>query len=381
MIKPVIINCQKLPFEKTLGVANYILNLSKALSSHCKVIFAVPSLERFFQTEASKIIGEFANSVVEINEIKNSEFASNCLELLPHHFQESLFGGTCIQICHDFHVYDIGWKYGNAVGRMREELKQNMVNADAVMCHFPRTYYEMEGILGITKKSLFLTESPLLFDPRGSVEKPPKSDITTLLYPAQFQEHKNHKMLIRGLSLALRQHSNVKIVCTGTPFHEKFMNDLRSEIRRAGVEDSFEILGHVSDPTLRSLYATCDGLIIPSMAEGGAYVALEAIAAGKPVAVNDIPTARLHMRSFHAKAHWFNAMDEKEVAGAILQLVNADKSNWLKANKVARQRIDDVTWDMVADKWVTVLTWLSEKGEKPRVYADRDAMNISIHAS
>lgn len=182
MIKPVIINCQKLPFEKTLGVANYIMNLSQALSKHCKVIFAVPNLDKFFKTEASKFISKFAYTVVEIDEIKETEFASNCIELLPHHFQEALLGGKCIQICHDFHVYDVGWKYGASVDKVRRTLKQNMINADAVMCHFPRTYYEMESILGITKKSLFLTESPLLFDPRGSTNKPVKGEFRTLLY-------------------------------------------------------------------------------------------------------------------------------------------------------------------------------------------------------
>lgn len=378
MIKPVIINCQKLPFEKTLGVASYILNLSKALSKHCKIIFAVPNLETFFKTEASHIISDFANSVVEINEIRDSEFAKNCIELLPHHFQESLFGGKCIQICHDFHVYDIAWKYGSAAGRVQGELKQNMIHADAVMCYFPRTYYEMESILGITKKALFLTESPLLFDPRGSSRKPEKGQVTTLLYPAQFQQHKNHKRLIQGLSLVVEKNKAVKILCTGTPFHENFMNELRDEIKQNGVEEYFDILGHVTDSQLRDLYAICDGLIIPSMAEGGAYVALEGIAAGKPVAVNDIATARLHLRSFNAKAHWFDAMEAAEVAEAITTLSEANSQDWFEANKTARKRIDDVSWDMVADKWVTVLNWLSHGGEKPRVYADKDGMNIEV---
>ena len=84
--------------------------------------------------------------------------------------------------------------------------------------------------------------------------------------------------------------------------------------RESAVAERFDFLGRISDERLVELYRECDAVIVPSMAEGGAYIPLEAIVAGKPVAVNDIDAARAHVASVGGEVIWFDGTDAEATA-------------------------------------------------------------------
>lgn len=381
MSRHIVVNCQKVPFEVTLGVAGYLLNLCTALSKNNKITFAVNDPAKLPHTPAYPIISAMNADIVSLEKARKSGAYRNgsAIELLPHHFQESLLCEKSVIICHDLHIYDVPWKYKD-VETIRAAFKANLTNASAVMTEFPRTYYDLESIAGITLMHLYLTETPLLLDTRpdkfdGTETHSGKNDF--FLYPAQLQLHKNHEGLIRGLRLLKDKGVHTSIVCPGSDFDEAITSSLKSLACELGVEDMISFPGRVSDEELKQYYRDCAGVIIPSKAEGGAYVAFEGIAAGKPVAIHDIKAARLHLKMIGADVIWFNSDDHQSTADAIEQLMDIDTADWKIRNTVARERISTMTWDRVAAQFQKVFDWLAGEAEdRPIMRMRQDSWSI-----
>lgn len=377
MSKHVVVNCQKVPFEVTLGVAGYLLNLCTALSRTNKITFAVNDPAALPKTPAYPIISAMNADVISLDEARKTKAFQDgeAVELLPHHFQESLLSPHSIIICHDLHIYDVPWKYKN-VERIREAFRANLTTASAVMTEFPRTYFDVEKIADVTLMHLFLTETPLLLDTRAEGGTQSKNQ-DFLLYPAQLQLHKNHEGLIRGLKLLKDQGKTASIVCPGSDFDEAITTSLKTLANDLGVSEMITFPGRISDDQLKQYYRDCSGVIIPSMAEGGAYVAFEGIAAEKPVAVNDIKAARLHLKMVGADVIWFESGDAQSTANAIERLTSIDASEWNANNAVARNRISEMTWERVAAQFQKVIDWLLEEDrERPLMRLREDAWSI-----
>jgi len=104
-----------------------------------------------------------------------------------------------------------------------------------------------------------------------------------LFYPANFWPHKNHPMLFTafGLYRARHPHSELKLVCTGTP--GEHLEHLRTASERMGLSEWVVFPGYVSDDEFAALLQSCHAVIFPSLYEGFGMPILEAMAFGKPV--------------------------------------------------------------------------------------------------
>ena len=371
MSNPLLVNCGFVPFGNNLGVSSFLINLCQELGRTVELLFVVPSKKQLKGTQILKTLNDISTGVIDRNEAQNSKRfnSDDVIEVLPHDFERILFGGPTITICHDLHLFDIGWKYDN-IDKRRQQYRQNLMNADVVMTHFPRVYYDVERVAEITIPNLFLTESPMLLDTtpinlHGFATSPlVTEEVITLIYPAQLQLHKNHEVLIRALATLGHKADRIKIICPGSEFDSVITDSLRKLTVDFGVSEHVLFPGRLSDQELKQLYWSCNGVIVPSLAEGGAYVALEGIAAEKPVAVNSIPAAVSHLNSINAEVTWFDATDIDDTASTLLDLAHSDPVECLNQNRVARLKIKDMTWENVAKKWIRVIEYL--KGEQPR---------------
>lgn len=373
-----LVNCRKLPFRSTLGVGHVLLKLCEELSSDFEIDLVVMDRGELESSPAWSTIEAFATHVWTIEEARDrrSWLGSHAIEVLPHHFQPSEYCSRSIVLCHDLHVFDIPWKYGDRVNSMQAEFRRVLEQASAVVTHFPRTYFDVERVAGLELTNLFLTPSPLMLDTRitpGAFAARAGSNVTRLLYPAQLQAHKNHVALVPALQEVRSRGKEVVVVCPGSDFDAGLSASLFQSIEAAGVTDSFEFRGRVSNEELVALYADCDGVIVPSVAEGGAYIALEAIAAGQPVAVNSIASARAHAAAMACDVFWFDADDPNSVVDALYGLIEMDRAaNW-EANTRCRELIDAATWTSVADIWRSVIHMVTGGGRRPTLRLDRRA--------
>ena len=107
-----------------------------------------------------------------------------------------------------------------------------------------------------------------------------------LFYPAQFWKHKNHKALVRALSLLIAKLPDLKMVFVGSP--NNGYDSLIKLIKKLGLQEVFTFLDQVTDEQMRELYTKAHALIMPTFFGPTNIPPLEAFACGCPVAVSNV---------------------------------------------------------------------------------------------
>lgn len=373
-----LLNARKLDFQNTLGVTAFYLNLAQALSKSHEITLVVAPNSNWRESERAVEIAHIASDILTVDEAAKakSRFFDH-VEICPHHFQDPEFCRDSIVICHDLHIFDIPWKYKDVETR-HQKFRETMLKASAVMTHFPRTYYHLESRVGRQLRNLFLTEAPLMFEPLKLAAGPPKPRPRALLYPAQFQEHKGHKALITAAKKLADSGETFELLFCGTDFDEAYTKSLRDLAAKLGLEQAVKFLGRLTDEELANHYRDCHGVITASAAEGGAYVPMEALSCSKPVAVNGIESARMHLKSLRAEVIWFDATSEASTAEAMRQLLKADVAAMARKNELARARLASISWDAVADKWTSVIHYLKRETLRPIQSLDGEGWRIAL---
>lgn len=256
-------------------------------------------------------------------------------------------------------------------------MKNSVQEADAVICPFPRTYYMLERALDIALKNLFLTPEILItqtFIPEqiqvaASLSKFGLTGTWSkfLFYPAQLQKHKGHESILQVLNDKRVSDVGVKVVFCGSDSDVNYTNYLKRLVQEAGVSEKCRFLGRVSEADLSALFSSCTGVIVPSRAEGGALVALEGIFFNKPITVNRIEAAVMHLQMYQAKCHWFNVDDRESVIEALLvtwQIGGALEHSF--DNSQARELFVDRSKEaLVVEGWTKVIYYLCGGESKP----------------
>ena len=99
--------------------------------------------------------------------------------------------------------------------------------------------------------------------------------------------HKNWASLIRALPL-LEEADRPRVVITGSHGEDP----LREVVDETGMQQWVELKRWVDDAEMRDLYSKATILAMPSFADGFSLPALEAMMAGVPVMISDIPVYR-----------------------------------------------------------------------------------------
>ena len=97
--------------------------------------------------------------------------------------------------------------------------------------------------------------------------------------------HKNHQVLIRALGYLPER---VHLVLVGY-FDKNFRDPLPALIAQLGLRDRVRLVPEVDDELLPAVYSAASAFAFPSLSEGFGLPVLEALAAGLPSAVSDIP--------------------------------------------------------------------------------------------
>lgn len=99
-----------------------------------------------------------------------------------------------------------------------------------------------------------------------------------LVVGGRLEPQKGHSVLIRALPLVLDHFPNAKLVCVGDG---SLRGELEVMMRENGLEDSVRFVGYQS--TIADWLALADIVVLPSFFEGMPLIALEALAAARPL--------------------------------------------------------------------------------------------------
>jgi glycosyltransferase involved in cell wall biosynthesis len=100
-------------------------------------------------------------------------------------------------------------------------------------------------------------------------------------YPAQFWEHKNHKLILNCIKLAKDNNHELKFIFAGSD--KGYMGYIKKLSKKYGIDKNIKILGYVSDNFLKYLYTSCKAVVFPSFFGPTNLPPLESWYHGKPL--------------------------------------------------------------------------------------------------
>jgi glycosyltransferase involved in cell wall biosynthesis len=158
----------------------------------------------------------------------------------------------------------------------RTFVPRSVRRADRVLVVSERTKRDLVERYGISEHKIIVTPNGVepIFHPNGSTPDVPPY----VLFVGGIQPRKDPLTAIEALALA---DGDLRLVIVGD--EKRGGDEVRSAVRRLGLERRVEFIGYVEHESLASLYRGAACLVFPSRYEGFGLPVLEAMASGTPV--------------------------------------------------------------------------------------------------
>ncbi|HET9802754.1 MAG TPA: glycosyltransferase family 4 protein [Candidatus Acidoferrum sp.] len=165
-----------------------------------------------------------------------------------------------------------------------------------------------------------------------------------LLIPARLEPQKGHRILFEALAKILEEFPAVRIVCAG---EGALLPELQEQVQKLGVANRVSFVGR--QQKLEDWFALCEFTVLPSFFEGLPLVAVESLAAGRPMvatAVDGTPEVIVDGKT----GLTVPAGDSSALAAAICRLLG-DADLCRKMARTGRQwAIENFTQKMQLDR-------------------------------
>ena len=177
----------------------------------------------------------------------------------------------------------------------------------------------------------------------AGVELPPEESL--VLTVGRFGEEKNIGRLIEALATVVERPHTTAMLCGDGPLRA----GLEAEIARRGLARRILTPGYVTD--IWRVMKRADVVVAVGVFEGRPNAVLEAMAAGCPLVVSEIPGHREILDDDSAR--WVNPADPRSMAGGILGVLE-DPAGAARRASMARDRVASFSIDAAADAYDAV---------------------------
>jgi glycosyltransferase involved in cell wall biosynthesis len=192
-----------------------------------------------------------------------------------------------------------------------------------------------------------------------------------LLCPANISPHKNHEVLLRGLS-PLRDRYPLVLTGAGTSLdrrdsRSRGLAQLAGQLGYRVGKDLFP-LGYVSAATYEAILDRCTLLVMPTLGEGGgSWPVAEALLMRKPTVVSDIPVMREFAEAFNVPGmKWFDPASAESLETVATRTLDS------LAEAVEEARVRDLSglrrpWNSVASDYHQLFLQIHDPISAPSV--------------
>ena len=204
--------------------------------------------------------------------------------------------------------------------------------------------------------------------------------IFRVLVVGKFEARKGFPELLEGYARAFADDPFCRLVLKsdspwmkslGNGIYEANREELKSQVKQAGIENVAFVDGDIDDDDMFHLYNNCDVLLFPSRAEGWGLPLIEAIACGIPVAttyysghteflapvrnkVREINHSMVPVSDNGNAGEWAQATDE-DIAASLLEMrqnINTYRARALDASATIRR---NYSWQRAAEIGISAL--------------------------
>ncbi|MDG6998527.1 MAG: glycosyltransferase family 4 protein [Nitrososphaerota archaeon] len=175
-------------------------------------------------------------------------------------------------------------------------------------------------------------------DPSSLRERFALQSSPTVLYVGRLFAGKGVKFLIDAFKEVESKIPDSKLLIVGSSSDEEGM-EIKSQIRRLGLESSVVFAGRVSEEDLPKAYTVSDLVVLPSLVEGFGLVLLEGMASGKPVVATRLgPTEEIVTDGLEGLLT--PRADSHSLAEAISSILS-DKSLASRMGQAGRRKVEE----------------------------------------
>ena len=160
-----------------------------------------------------------------------------------------------------------------------KRLQSNVDRADYITTISNFTKGEIENNLNLGQKEIHVIYNGVQSGNEIEKIKPSFIDDEKYFFSIGiFNKKKNFEVLIP----LMKHFTDHKLIIAGNN-NTNYGNEIESEIRKLNLEDRIILPGKINDSNKQWLYANCEALLFPSLAEGFGLPVIEAMNEGKPV--------------------------------------------------------------------------------------------------
>lgn len=161
--------------------------------------------------------------------------------------------------------------------------------------------------------------------------------------------HKNIDRLVKAFELLKEDYPNLKLVLSGKK--EFYFNKLEEKIRNNKYSKDIFITGFISDGQLKWLYENAEMYVWPSLSEGFGLPGLEAMAHNCALASSNFTCLP---EVYGNAAEYFNPLDEKDIARAVIKIMN-DKKYKKDLIKNGQNQLKKYSWEKMTKEIVAII--------------------------
>lgn len=230
-----------------------------------------------------------------------SPFIVTVHDLILHHFPEER-ATTLPSFIYYFKLQVYKKIISRAIARARRVIVPSQTVADDIVNYYPLSKTKIIIIPLAPGTSALADET--------QVPKFPYILVVGAAYP-----HKNLDKAIEAVVVARRELPNHKLLIVGR--NDYFMNRLKYQCHKAGINESIHFFGQADDSTLTALYKNADCYLQVSLMEGFGLGPLESLQNGTPAIVANIPIFREVLGS---AVTYVNPLSATEIAQAVVSV-------------------------------------------------------------
>jgi glycosyltransferase involved in cell wall biosynthesis len=179
----------------------------------------------------------------------------------------------------------------------------------------------------------------------------PQTKIYDAVFLGRIAEEKGISTLLEAWKTLITQMPSAQLLLLGGVESEHMKEFWVKTIERLGLSRNVTVSGFVSDKEIGRLLKSSRVFVFPSTAEGFGLAIVEAMAAGLPCILSDLPAIK---ENFHSTAVFVTPGDVGGLAQTVLDLLSdPEKCRELAEN--GQKLVERFSWDVVAERELSIL--------------------------
>jgi glycosyltransferase involved in cell wall biosynthesis len=201
---------------------------------------------------------------------------------------------------------------------------------------------------GVKKERIYTIPNGIDLEEFDRTHSTLKLGSPSLLFVGRLVKAKNVKTLIRSVVLVKEEIPDIHLYIAGDGPQ---MSKLRILVEELGLEKNITFLGYIFGDEKNQYYRSIDICIVPSTFESFSLVALEAMAAGKPVIASNVGGLPGLVED-GVTGYLFSPDDPRELADKIKQLIKNEPLQ-RKMGKSGREKAEHFNWSNIAKETIS----------------------------